>query len=887
MVRTGGYKEPIDPRKLLTFLLKGGWFRERSGMVSAHPSILEGLELLLDREPGLTEDVLAALLEGLAKQNRGDVAHRVCKNLEGRHRQIPELVQRVIDEYLLDRLRTASGYGFGQAFAEAASECRSAEPLAVLARGLRSDKSPNGMFEFLEWNPPALDTNDIQRISQSADARQFASKFVRELAVGDAFSPYGAKTLRSFFGQFGWDSTEDFVRAVEKGLEAGNVNVDVAVEGTLDGEHPPFDRVIDAALSDYDAASKWWEEFQETYRQARQAEIDADYASHIEEQPSERFAPSKNALKKAVEIRIKRESFEWILRHPRLPDLLEAWGDAVTTASTTEELSALAEACDASHANILYEAASKAKNKEFMPNVVNRLLTDVHHASDGMNALMRVLDSDEIAKVFEVGHGLPLIVRLELADSVNVRAGDGDGDEEKADRIVSSLLSAEEQQVWRAYCARHIDENELPVAFNDSLRDGLRLVAAEAKSEYLGVRAVFRLAKCGEDIAPYLPRLLASESMEVRVNALRMLADNTNPESRKVLLKALSDKDYHCRREAMFALARTASPNEVAAILAMASDRSAPVREACAGIIRKHQWAGAQPVLCELLNDRRSAQHGVGIIIGQLPNFHVAIAAVHALDSLTEELSGATIKSVEAFLHQRNPKGDDPFVHYYALQLLSSVKTEGVLGLLAEFLSDDWHVSGMKDEGFPLRYVAAWGLAAHLLDDPSVAENLRIGALFDAAIHHDPRQAGPALICLGLAGHHASGEILRLCRSTDPTADRLALITLSIALGASSASKELLAALGNHPISAIIEFAKATPPPDETAWNQFCVDNPPIGEWIAKIQSSDDVNPALRFALHLLFGRRIKGNLAQDDLRANELPESLPVMNLRTMTGGE
>ncbi len=60
-----------------------------------------------------------------------------------------------------------------------------------------------------------------------------------------------------------------------------------------------------------------------------------------------------------------------------------------------------------------------------------------------------------------------------------------------------------------------------------------------------------------------------------------------------------------------------------------------------------------------------------------------------------------------------------------------------------------------------------------------------------------------------------------------------------------------------------------------------------LHQTIAAIQPSSDVNSSLRLAIHELFERRIEDQLSLDDLRADELPESLPVMNLRTMTGGE
>jgi hypothetical protein len=85
----------------------------------------------------------------------------------------------------------------------------------------------------------------------------------------------------------------------------------------------------------------------------------------------------------------------------------------------------------------------------------------------------------------------------------------------------------------------------------------------------------------------------------------------------------------------------------------------------------------------------------------------------------------------------------------------------------------------------------------------------------------------------------------------------------------------------------MIQVARSSTVSDEAAWNRFCERNPAVQEWIAAIQPSSDVNSSLPLAIHELFERRIEDQLSLDDLRADELPESLPVMNLRTMTGGE
>lgn len=108
-----------------------------------------------------------------------------------------------------------------------------------------------------------------------------------------------------------------------------------------------------------------------------------------------------------------------------------------------------------------------------------------------------------------------------------------------------------------------------------------------------------------------------------------------------------------------------------------------------------------------------------------------------------------------------------------------------------------------------------------------------------------------------------------------------------MALGDTDIPPDLTNLLTKHPVETIIRAARSETVLDEAAWLRFREANPEVQEWIAAIQSSEDVNSVLRLALYELFGGRIHGQFSRHDIRADELPESLPVMNLRTMTGGE
>lgn len=126
-----------------------------------------------------------------------------------------------------------------------------------------------------------------------------------------------------------------------------------------------------------------------------------------------------------------------------------------------------------------------------------------------------------------------------------------------------------------------------------------------------------------------------------------------------------------------------------------------------------------------------------------------------------------------------------------------------------------------------------------------------------------------------------------LCRTTELLPNRALLLRLSLALVGAEAPPELASIFDGHPVNLVIADAQSETVASDTEWQKFCNANPSVREWVGSIQSSDDVNPVIRLVLHELFARKITGAFAYGDIRADELPESLPVMNLRTLTGGE
>lgn len=354
-----------------------------------------------------------------------------------------------------------------------------------------------------------------------------------------------------------------------------------------------------------------------------------------------------------------------------------------------------------------------------------------------------------------------------------------------------------------------------------------------------------------------------------------------------MLRASLSDQDYRCRREAMWRLSSIAAEEDKMLIMERASDPSAPVREACADIVGHYEWVEAQSLLIKLLNDDRDASQD-HIFRFHIPNYHVARSAALSLAKLGE-LSPSSIDLIIEFMRKRDLKKDDLIVHYHLLDVLARQYSHRGLLFLEGFLDDIWHMPGIKSEGFPLRYAAAWGIFQQLIEGGSWTEAVPIDRICKGAVHTDSRFAGPCLLCLGLVGERAQHKILQALQAETMTRERALLILEALPDGCHYTRDRLMEFIEpSHPAIIIFELANSNPSISEEDWEGFLVENVIAANWLDSIQSSEDVNPVLRFLLHILFQEPICRHFPNlEDFRKNELAESIPVMTTRSMFGGK
>lgn len=124
-------------------------------------------------------------------------------------------------------------------------------------------------------------------------------------------------------------------------------------------------------------------------------------------------------------------------------------------------------------------------------------------------------------------------------------------------------------------------------------------------------------------------------------------------------------------------------------------------------------------------------------------------------------------------------------------------------------------------------------------------------------------------------------------KSGTMTAERAILLQISLKLS-NLPMVDLSDIVGtNHPGQRIIQLAKKIPSIGDSKLQRFLTTDKEAAEWIDHIQSSDDVNPSLRFALSFLFGGRGKKIFPIKDLRSRDFAEPLPLITTRSMFGGE
>jgi hypothetical protein len=883
-----GYKRPIDPLKMFRWLLKARWLQPSPKGFIGHSIVLDGLESLFDQEPSLSEAVLFSLLKGLIADNQVAAAHKILKQLKGRKLPIPEAVQNAINLYLVDSLRTVLGYNFRDSFNEVAEWSTADDELSILVRILT--KTEKIQYLGYKWVATEMPNSNIAKIAHSDDARECAVKFINEILPTELEIEYEAADLVPFFDALGWDMSETFASASETALEKGNPKLDVLVEGALFHDTRYGERLLNSTLKAYDEVNNWWQEFSRTeYRKAIQAEVNAQEANFIFEEPSERFYASETALKIIVSSRRKSEGYKWLQEHPRSTVLLKSWVEAVEQSVSRSEVESIIRVCPVQDQRLAWNAIQQGHCLELVDCIIMGLAdSPFEHLKDCLESLCKLLNLDQWKDLVLPALGSLSFVRRAALWDIAKKLDESIVNHSKQiiSLIGTALSSAEYDCMLACHNVESQNANSRSMQISENCKALLRNFLETGPDE-LAIRAAFVLVNAQEDFEKYLPHLLKSDDYAVRINAVRLASILQSKRGNTLLRACLNDLDYRCRREAMWAFAPTVGKKDKILIMAKAIDPSAPVREACAEIIGKYKWKMGETTLIKLLADRRDSSQDM-LMQFHIPRYHVARAAALALSEIGQ-LSRSSLDSILLFIEKRNAKKDDIVVYYNLLSSLALQNNDCVLPVLENFLEDAWHMPGIKFGGFPLRYAAAWGIIEQLGHKRSLINVVNLESLYRGTVHTDSRLAGPSLFLLGLIGKRAQDMIIHALQAESMTANRALIILAAISGECQFLRATLKEFIGSgHAALRIYALARNKPNLNNKDWINFLDKNKGSVDWIQSIQSSDDVNPVLRYVFYHNFRDPINTSFSNhSDLRIHDLADSFPVVTMRSMFGGE
>jgi hypothetical protein len=256
------------------------------------------------------------------------------------------------------------------------------------------------------------------------------------------------------------------------------------------------------------------------------------------------------------------------------------------------------------------------------------------------------------------------------------------------------------------------------------------------------------------------------------------------------------------------------------------------------------------------------------------PEFHVARAAVTALDNFGQ-LPEHAVDHILRFVvkPQSKSKPQDIEVLYGLCEVIAGQKSDGILPFLLRHLYDKRFMDGEKNQGFPIRYAAAWGIVRQIFLNPSLSQELDVTIFAGYAAHSDGRLAGPCLLVLGMVGDRAFPCIEKLRQE-----------------GKLNTERSLLFLLGNRIIGATIEKITKELIPPEYPGNML-LKKPyrwqKIRNFLSSLKGQEDVRPTVRCAAYLLLGDRVKDLANCDDIRTGHRATQIPVMTPRTLSGGE
>lgn len=797
-----GYRRaPVAWDRLIMWMTAGRWLTHEEGQFRAHSTTLEGLNRILQAESDHADEVLEALLSGLVAAKRLEDAYRLVRHLpRNGSSQLPTEVRRELRAHILSQLVSGDEAQFRDRFGAGRELLSGDEPVAVFMDGITrsSSRGKSRWYRAGSFIPPDWPGSLCCQVQASAEARIVAARYIRWVLPFDYHDCTGA--LASWLWSIGWDLTEDFRKAAQTGLEAGEAaGLGEVVHGLFMAREPAYEEWLGLILQAQDDADQRDEASRGFSRRMAQQQalsaLDADYW----EEGSAECLIMWEALTAAIKERRYQQGYQWLVEHPRRSALLSGWSSALSEQlpplplprrtqeredeevdpaegqrvlarpATLDELRTFFQICIPGDAWAVWGLFGSAYVEDLLPELFELLVAGppklldkclealsrqgksqgfsgqlsaaLERATRTRRAALLFLTHRERWETWRTPEAARLFKELLIRalasmDGPAFQACLGVREQALFAPDMLSLLGQEERQLLREWCT----DTETP----------------------LGHAALVVLSMLGEDVMRSAHAALQSSDRASRIAAIRALAWNRTPVARAALVAALRDEHYECRQHAIRGLAPEADENERRAILARVLDESAPVREACVEAIREGMWTEGLRTLCTLLTDRRNRRYGDP---DSNVDHHVAFAAAQALGTFPS-LPAEVYDSLLEFLSWGLVGNVDLRVHDEVLRLVTPLPLPGLPRVLTELLEALAHSPGQGDTALrylqrapgvnpnvlKLRYQVARGLVHHLGLHPAARERVSVEPFLSMSSHPQVRLAFLAWLGLGVIG---------------------------------------------------------------------------------------------------------------------------------------
>jgi HEAT repeat protein len=881
----------LELQSFFKHLLACGNIKLDGTSIEAHPKVIEALEQVLAGKPSAAAETIQKLMDAIAGPAQSniamasllfDTARAVQSGRFLVQRDIPTQAKAAIFQIIENKLASKERSVFLEGLREA-SDFNLTSQLGMLVRQLVGESKSNDRW-FRHWSrPPNTEITEefTAWVVASSTGLNVLRLFV-EFSLPATEVTYAVQEFLGYLRSFPVDLSSSFMHAFDTVVDREQVcfNDDVIVTGSLTGE-ASSQHVRARILKLWESNEAWFGGFSEQLSAARECELDAEHSAHLEEEPGEHFGLAEGLAKAYVAVRRDREGWQW-LTQPDNQRFISAWSEMIAEAKTTpstEEWEALAKACRESHMSEYWSAVKAQKRWDRLADVPVETFSSRYSAKAFLEALISAVDP--IAVFDQISSSLDNSSRATL---VATAAGMSTTKLEEQSKDIShqsilDVLTKTSHNTNEARCLAMLFDLVTETPFSTirekhgagptrELQELARSLRSRNEQTCSCVAVLSAVLNEVDD--SLLDDLLASSDTEVSGNAALAAA----VAGRDSLLQfCLSHKHYQVRRTAFKALSRSANPQLMDRLLAMAKDKSAAVRLEVARTIGNLEWTDARGILVTLLSDSRD--YSQDSLTGGWPCFEVARAAADSIQQIP--LDDETESELIDFVDQGRKATADPIVRAKVILALSNSQKPTTWTLFFRMLNSSLAIGKEPAPRYILRCAAAEAIAIFLTRTPTALTSEQADCLLRSCQTQDEALSVRATIATALSFESTSEKFGQLTAISKRQTELF--VVAALASGKRVPVEFVRALLGdNHALLSLLRTSIETGTPPATL-------TPEIESWIDGLNANQDVARAILYTVKQWL--EIASDKPESPWNPDLEPKRIPTITLRSMVGGE